>query len=127
MMAVILGCADPAEVTADLGLPEPAEVTLSVGDTEQLEGGLMVTLEGIAEDSRCPADVECVWEGRLAADLRLGIFDEAGDEVRVDSSEEGAVEWRQLRVTLVEATPDPVSTGPIPAADYRITVRLEER
>ena len=127
MMAVILGCADPTEVTADLSLPEPAELTLSIGDTEQLDGGLMVTLEGVSEDSRCPSDVECVWEGRIAADLRLAIFDEAGDEVRVDSSGEGAADWRDLRVTLVEATPDPVSTGAIDPEDYRITVRLEER
>jgi hypothetical protein len=37
--------------------------TLGVGETAVLEGGLVMTFAAVVGDSRCPADVQCVWEG----------------------------------------------------------------
>jgi hypothetical protein len=44
--------------------------TLAVGDVAALEEDLTVTLVRI-DDSRCPPDVQCVWEGELSATLAV--------------------------------------------------------
>jgi hypothetical protein len=52
----------------ELLLNETLEVVLNGSRT--FSDGLQVTLTAI-NDSRCPEDVECVWEGELAATLQL--------------------------------------------------------
>ena len=49
-----------------------------VNETRTYDDGLSVTLERI-DDSRCPADVQCVWAGELAPTLTLrgGTLDDA--------------------------------------------------
>jgi hypothetical protein len=39
-----------------------------INDTVHYADGLSVTLSAI-NDSRCPADVQCIWQGELGADL----------------------------------------------------------
>jgi hypothetical protein len=50
----------------DFGVAE----TLAVGETVTYDDGLAITLVRI-DDSRCPANVQCVWAGELAPVLRL--------------------------------------------------------
>src|SRR5687768_1892083 len=50
------------------------ETTVVVGMSVRYPDGLTVRLEKI-DDSRCPQDVQCVWQGELAATLHL----EGGD------------------------------------------------
>ena len=45
-------------------VPLGREFTLEVGQSALVDdSGLRVTLLGVADDSRCPTDVQCVWEG----------------------------------------------------------------
>jgi hypothetical protein len=54
--------------------PVPADVKLHVGETAALDGGaLTVTVEQVAEDSRCPRDVTCVWAGRALVELHVTV------------------------------------------------------
>ncbi|HTK05397.1 MAG TPA: Gmad2 immunoglobulin-like domain-containing protein [Candidatus Eisenbacteria bacterium] len=50
------------------------EATLVVGASVRYPDGLIAKLEKI-DDSRCPPDVQCIWQGEIAATLRL----EGGD------------------------------------------------
>jgi hypothetical protein len=45
------------------------EFTIAPGETVTLADGATLRFDEITEDSRCPADVTCVWEGR--ATIRL--------------------------------------------------------
>jgi|GEM_PF-2126517 len=47
-----------------------SEVTLTVGASAAYSDGLVVSLERV-NDSRCPAGVQCIWQGELAPVLRL--------------------------------------------------------
>ena len=49
----------------DFGLPNPFTVDLEFGETFQHEGLEIKFFE--IEDSRCPLDVTCVWEGNVTA------------------------------------------------------------
>jgi hypothetical protein len=55
-------------------------VTLSVGGTASFQDGLSVTLAKI-DDSRCPPDVVCIWQGELSATFRAR-GGKLGDEAR---------------------------------------------
>lgn len=49
----------------DAELSAPGVVSAGIGETADLGGGLTVRLLAVVEDSRCPANVTCVWAGRL--------------------------------------------------------------
>jgi hypothetical protein len=64
---------DDAPPPIDAG-PVPADAKLLVGETASLDGGAVtVTLDEVAEDSRCPKDVMCVWSGRALVELHVTI------------------------------------------------------
>ncbi|HEV7661050.1 MAG TPA: hypothetical protein VGO55_14525 [Allosphingosinicella sp.] len=79
MLALLAGCAAPA-ATAGAPVEQVAAdeaagtVEVRLGGTARL-GDVSVRPIAVIEDSRCPADVACVWAGRLrlrAAITRLG-------------------------------------------------------
>lgn len=60
--------------------------TFSVGETMTYDDGVSVTLTEIG-DSRCPAGVQCIWEGELSPMLRVTGGDlAAGEDVRLGTS-----------------------------------------
>lgn len=95
--------------------PEPATVdagsdfTLAVGEAASLAGSpLTVTVVDVAEDSRCPAETRCVWEGNA--------------KVMVETVLQGSTRTFALNTTVLPRTgPSAVDVGP-----YRVSlVRLE--
>src|SRR5688572_21066014 len=66
--------------------PAPAlneEFTLSPGQTTSVEGtNVRLTFERVSEDSRCPVDVTCIWEGDAVVVLKVKLeADEATCEL----------------------------------------------
>lgn len=49
----------------DVELNAPGVVTAGFGQTADLGGGLTVRPFAVIEDSRCPGNATCLWEGRL--------------------------------------------------------------
>ncbi|HJS80697.1 MAG TPA: hypothetical protein VJ748_08750 [Vitreimonas sp.] len=49
----------------DAELSAPGVVAAGFGQTADLGGGLVVRPFAVVEDSRCPANTRCLWEGRL--------------------------------------------------------------
>jgi len=101
--------------------------TLGWGESAMLEPGqLKITFLGITEDSRCPADVECIWEGRAVAQFEFA----KGGEVVVDSlatlssaaTPSDATTVFGQTVKLLEVTPYPQTTAPIPHGDYQVKI-----
>ena len=71
-----------------------------------LVGRLVVTPAQVIEDSRCPADVQCIWAGRLV--LRARIAGTGWSETRdLVLGEPQAV--GDGRITLVSAQPQPIA------------------
>jgi hypothetical protein len=84
--------------------------------------GIRIRPIEVVEDSRCPANVQCVWAGRLIVrarmngpgwtqvrDFQLGVFQ--------------AVD--RYRVTLVQAEPPKATPGQIDPAAYRFTFEVQ--
>ena len=101
---------------------EPTE--LAPGQSVVIAAG-RVTFEAITNDSRCPVDVVCVWEGEAVVRLRLDPSGEGpGRTVDLKTPGDRSVPFGGMVVELLEVTPAPRSTQPIPSASYRVVVRF---
>jgi len=105
----------------------PEEVTLAVSDHVVIPGiALRVQFLSVEEDSRCPIEAVCVWEGNVVAAFALTAG--AGGthlEFLNTAVEPRSVDYSGVRVTLVAVSPLPHVGLPIPAEDYVVTLRLE--
>jgi hypothetical protein len=110
------------------GQATPAEVTLRVGETTLVDN-VDIRFTGVLEDSRCPSDVQCIWAGNARAALAVGPrrgTQGPTEQVLLNSYEgDKTGESWGLRLTLVEVTPAPKSTQPIPPESYVVRVKVE--
>ncbi|MCL6697795.1 hypothetical protein LZ496_03215 [Sphingomonas sp. NSE70-1] len=105
-------------LTACATVPQAnAGPTAGLGQTAAVNG-LMIRPIAVIEDSRCPAEVKCVWAGRLTVRARMNgpgwtqIRDfELGVPQAVD----------QYRVTLIAAEPQKQAGAEIDRRAYRFT------
>jgi hypothetical protein len=75
----------------------------------------------IVQDSRCPANVNCVWAGQLTVE-----FATAGrDRIRLEMGKPLAIAGGRL--VLLGANPEPIAGKPIPPQSYRFRLRFERR
>ncbi|WP_326982757.1 hypothetical protein VUJ46_21800 [Chryseobacterium sp. MYb264] len=93
-----------------------------------------VTFTGISEDSRCPADVNCIWAGAAVADvqvmgtttrpvnLHLATTDNAGRNYFKSA------EFNGYTITLTELTPYPDSKDGVKAlnGNYKIGITIKK-
>lgn len=98
------------------------EFSLRVGQEARFpEEGLSLVLRAVPEDSRCPEDASCVWEGnaRLQVDLRKTDQDPATVELntsRLSGSREGV--YLRYVIKLISLAPNPRTDRTIAAGDY---------
>ena len=110
----------------DIALAE--EFTLAPGQTARLAGeDVTVRFVGVTADSRCPVDVQCVWEGDATVAVVTTVDGVSTDvELHFPSMRMGptAVNVGGHRLDLTNVEPDPVSDRRIPPDEYRATFRL---
>jgi hypothetical protein len=103
--------------------PSGANFVLSIGDRIAIAGTpLVLTFERLAEDSRCPPDVVCVWHGNAQLELVAQIGSDLRT-VRLNTHvgpSEGVA--GAFRITLVDFTPPPASNVEVTPAYYRATL-----
>jgi len=94
---------------------------LQLGDEREIPGTrLRLGFLGVLEDSRCPTDVECVWEGD--AELQLSLTTETGSREVFSlhtTLEPRAALRGGVYIELVELTPHPTQSVPITPGSYR--------
>ena len=94
--------------------------TLRPGESVTIEStDLIVSFEKVTEDSRCPADVTCVWAGDAVVVLRVG---EASLELRSTTAPESVVGAYRVRLERVE--PYVYDSRQIPPEAYRAVLRV---
>ncbi len=69
VLPLLAGCAGaPPGIEANLG----QEFSLNIGQEARIAGeNLRISFEDVIEDSRCPLNVTCIWEGRASILVRL--------------------------------------------------------
>jgi hypothetical protein len=105
-------------------VPAGSEFDLSPGEAVLLAGtAVELTMLDVINDSRCPADVVCVWAGN--AEVRFRVHAGAADTtVSLHTMQEPrAVTVEGVRIELTNLAPPTHAGAPIPAAEYRARVR----
>lgn len=101
----------------------PTTVTLAIGESVLVDSvDVEVTFSSVAEDSRCPVDVTCVWAGRAV--VALAISGSAGGASTIELE---VGQWREvegLRLTATALDPRPREGEEIRPEDYRLELSL---
>ena len=119
--AMLLCLSSAAPGAADEARP----VDLRLGEAHTLAadslGDVLLVWQAV-DDSRCPLNLTCIWEGEVAVhvDVRIGAADtESITLTRHDDTDERATaEVAGVRLRLVGVDPYPVGENPPAAADY---------
>ncbi|MFQ5537839.1 MAG: hypothetical protein ACE5GJ_10335 [Gemmatimonadota bacterium] len=108
-------------------LDTPVDVTLGLGEAQRVPGtALSVSFVRVAEDSRCPQDVVCVWEGNATVEVGVRAGTGPTFPLQINTSlPPTSVVWNEIRTSLVKLEPTPIAGRPIPPEEYRVTLRLE--
>jgi hypothetical protein len=126
----VVGCYSPTDPVAredSLQPGEPYELVLKIGNDVVVPGSLLrVTFVRVTEDSRCPADVTCVWEGNGGVEVGLALGSGPTVPYVLNTSlEPRAVSHGPYTVTLLTLAPHPVSTSTIDDSQYELGLRVE--
>ena len=118
----------PALAAAGDTVPFGQPFSLAVAETTVVGSQLEVAFVGILADSRCPADVLCVWEGDAAAGIMIRPFGR-DPEIIVLHTHEAWGRERDLgswRIVQLGVAPYPASaTIPIDPETYVVTLQVD--
>lgn len=113
------------EFAACPSLPATGTVTVTAGLNEPTVGlGFSVTPLEVAQDSRCPADVQCIQAGTVQLKAVLG-----GDLGAYTATLElgKPLVNEQYSITLVSVSPQKISTQQISPDKYAFTFKIEKK
>ncbi|HEV7644676.1 MAG TPA: hypothetical protein VGO50_12085 [Pyrinomonadaceae bacterium] len=102
------------------------QMQLRVGQQKSMsKGKVRVKFISVTEDSRCPADVDCVWAGNAKVKIQVWV---RGGETKVfelgTNGGDKAGQADAYRVELVSLTPARHSKRKIRQNDYRATFSI---
>ncbi|HWS99140.1 MAG TPA: hypothetical protein VN256_02635 [Pyrinomonadaceae bacterium] len=116
-----------AEPARDAALDQEFEIR--VGQWVTIEGErLRVTLSRVAEDSRCPEGVQCIWAGNAKVVLKLSKARRRASTLSLNTGvdpRQGS--YRGYEVRLVKLDPYPKENRPIRRRDYVATLVVSRR
>jgi hypothetical protein len=85
-----------------------------------------VGFRGVANDSRCAVDVQCVWAGDAEVHIPVTVARAAWTSLSLHTGvEPRSVTFQSWRITLVDLKPAPRSTVRISSDSYIATLRVE--
>jgi hypothetical protein len=89
------------------------------------DAAITIRFNGVAGDSRCPADVMCVWGGDAQVQIEVVSVRGGGRQsYELHTGDMRPVQHDDLTISLVELNPYPFSARTIEQGDYRATLRV---
>jgi hypothetical protein len=126
MAACLAACGGGPGSASAVTVPLGREFTLRVGQSAVVDGtGLRLVLAKVTQDSRCPVDVQCVWEGDAAVSVEIDDRSAPTSyELHTSGRYPREVTHGAYRVTLVRLDPAPRSSAPVSPSDYLATLSV---
>ena len=93
------------------------------GDYKSSDNSLKFTITAI-NDSRCPSDVVCVWEGK--ADVTIQVENPLPETLILNTYDNVIDTFENFSIELVDVLPYPISTDTIELEDYNVTLKILE-
>ena len=118
LLSSFVGCS--GEVKARLG----EEFTLHIGESIRItEEDLRIKFVKVSEDSRCPKDVNCIWEGRVTTIIEI-LMDSSSQQLELSQpglTDTPAMEAHEGYEFTYRVEPYPEKAGvEITADEYRL-------
>lgn len=130
LCATVAGCTSTTTDPASTARALDGTVELAVGSEVAVPGtDLKIRLLEVAEDSRCPVDLDCVWEGNARV-IVVTVIDGIERAHALNSSSadwlEGStrVEAGSHTISFQSLLPEPRDGVTIPQNEYRLTLLL---
>jgi hypothetical protein len=124
MCLAVNGCG-AAPATRMQSVDPGAQFTLAPGAAVSVKNaGIEVRFVAVAEDSRCPRDVTCIWAGQIKVQLEIHGSGKTASQMEI--LEGGSAVSGEYQVTLVRVEPQPTSTTRIAPQDYRATLKIDK-
>jgi hypothetical protein len=120
-------------LAAACGTPTAVELDesfrLAIGETALVEeANFALTFRGVQNDSRCPADVQCVWAGNALVELVATRTDSSHTALALNTTTSPReVAFESFVVALEGLEPGTRSNAPIEPAAYRAVLRVSRR
>lgn len=100
---------------------------LGVGNTAALiSTDIKITILNV-EDSRCPADVLCVWQGEAKVSINVKRSQDIGNFTLSSTAGQETQSFDGYSIKLVEVQPYPYSNTDILPSDYVVTFTVSEK
>lgn len=121
-------CQKEDTVKSNDELPLNQEVVIGNGKTlENKSEEISITMNAVVEDSRCPTEVDCVWEG----DAKVKFLFTAGgksNEINLHTTlTPKDTTFDKYTIALIKLDPHPKNTEVIPQAEYKATIVVTKK
>ena len=84
-----------------------------------------ITFSEILEDSRCPADAICVWEGRISIGMDVKNKEKI-QKIVLTTADKTTAHFDSYKINLVNVLPYPFSSKTIPLEEYSATINISK-
>jgi hypothetical protein len=114
-------------VNADLGVNFKLKMAQSAVLSDE---DFRITFSRVAEDSRCPSDVVCIWAGQVTVVLQFALGEQNPEEHSLTLSADNKPAVKQIGKYLVEllkVIPYPTDSNPISVSNYEIILKISLR
>jgi hypothetical protein len=119
--------AQPASNPKEAALDQEFEIRVGQQVSIKREG-LRVSFQSVAEDSRCPQGVTCVWAGNGRVLLRLSKVGKRAATMSLNTGLDPKQDtYRGYDVKLVSLNPYPTKDAPIKKRDYVATLVVSRK
>ena len=127
---IAVGCSEstaPGSDRQDALIAAAQEMTLRVGEEKAVSKSVVRLAFGlVVEDSRCPIDAVCVWQGNAMVELGIRAGMGPTQPIRLNTTlEPRSTVWNGIRISLLELQPAPRAAEPTKPDAYQVKVRLE--
>jgi hypothetical protein len=124
VIALTIGACKTGSPNAPAG-PVDLRVVLAPGQQTVVPGAGAIRFEGVTNDSRCPGDATCIWAGDATVRVVVSASGGASASYELHTVDLKPVQHLDLTISLEALSPYPfASKGPIPPADYRVTIKI---
>lgn len=120
LFAIGIGLSACATVAQDAQTPIVDNGPVGLGQRVYVDGPVVTPLQ-VLEDSRCPANVMCVWAGQVRLKVRVATGRKSREMILINNQ---PVQVADGQLTLTGVTPDKVVGSPGMPPPYRFTFQF---
>ncbi len=101
--------------------------SLKIGESTNIdEPKIIIKFIDVLEDSRCPSDVQCVWEGTVSIEINIIYEDENLGNKILNYSNLHKVSFIGYYIKYLDLSPYPISTEIIEKGSYNASFVVSE-